>query len=215
MLGFIKKDILMVRGNIKSLATILIMYGLLGISENMDISFIIPFLSVTIMMSTFSYDSYNNFNAYSSSFPNGRTNSVKSKYLSTILMLLVLSIITITITLLISCFKHTEINFMSFSNIIVTIPVTLIILALFYPIIYKFGIEKARIAIFVVVFVFTISIGLIIKGINSLNFDGTNSLINLIFSNKYILILLIAMIIILSVYLSYRISLKIYMKKEF
>lgn len=211
MLGFIKKDLFTAKSNLKFLVLLMILYGFIGISGGMDISYIVAFVSMSVMTTTFSYDSYNNFNAYSTSFPNGRINAVKSKYIATILMILVLSIVTFAVSLLILCVKHAEINFMSFATSIVTIAVTLIILAIIYPIIFKFGIEKARIAMFAVVFGVVALFLLLIKILNSTN----SSLVEYIFSNPYILILLSIVIVIATVYLSYRISLKIYMKKEF
>ena len=147
----------------------MILYGFLGISGDMDISFIVPFVSMSVMMSTFSYDSYNNFNAYSTSFPNGRINAVKSKYIATILMILILSIVTFVVSLLILCVKHAEINSMSFATSIVTIAVTLILLAIIYSIIFKIGIEKSRMAMFAVVFGVVALFFLLIKILNSTN----------------------------------------------
>ena len=64
MLGLIKKDLFMMKSNIKTLLIILVVYGVMAYQEQMDLSFILPFMSVMIMISTFSYDAYNNWDAY-------------------------------------------------------------------------------------------------------------------------------------------------------
>ena len=91
MIGFIKKDLFMIKSNFKLLGILIIAYTLMGFVGEIDISFILPFMSVMIMISTFSYDNYNNWDAYSISFPDGRKNSVKSKYVATVLMIVLLS----------------------------------------------------------------------------------------------------------------------------
>jgi len=84
MWGFIKKDILMMKGNFKLLAILFIIYGVMAMEGEMDLSFLLPFMSVMIMISTFAYDQYNHWDSYLCSLPNGRKNSVKAKYLATL-----------------------------------------------------------------------------------------------------------------------------------
>ena len=99
MIGFIKKDIAMIKSNFKLMGLLFIVYAVMGLLGEMDMSFVLPFLSIMIMISTFSYDNYNKWDAYSITLPNGRKNSVKAKYLATILMILIVSIITIILSL--------------------------------------------------------------------------------------------------------------------
>ena len=104
MLGFIKKDLLLIKGNLKSLIFVILIYFLLMATGDFDISFIPPFLSTMIMLSTFSYDNYNNFDAYGITLPNGRRNIVLAKYLSTIILVIITTIVTYLTSILISCF---------------------------------------------------------------------------------------------------------------
>ena len=78
-----------------------------------------------------------------------------------------------------------------------------------YPAIYKFGVENARIGIFLVVFGFAIIGGILMKYVD---FSMAISFINDI-GNYWFILLPIIMILIL--YLSYKISEGIYRKKEF
>ena len=210
MIGFIKKDLAMIKSNLKLIGILIVLYIIMGLMGKMDISFILPFMCVMIMISSFSYDNYNKWDAYSISLPNGRKNSVKSKYITTILLTLIVSIITIIISFIISYVNIQNINYEQILvTMLGTIFATLLVLTFMYPIIYKFGVEKARIAILLIVF------GLvIIGGFFSQYIDILFITKSLSFLEDYLIIILI-IVTILMVYTSYKISEKIFSKKEF
>ena len=210
MIGFIKKDLAMIKSNFKLLGVLIVIYAIMGLMNKMDISFILPFMCVMIMISSFSYDNYNKWDAYSISLPNGRKNSVKSKYITTILMTLIVSIITTILSFIISYVNTQTINYEQILvTIFGTIFGTLLVLTIMYPIIYKFGVEKARIGIFILVF------GIVIIGsLLATYVDLSNILKVLTILEDYLIIILI-MIAIIMVYVSYLISLHINLKKEF
>ena len=210
MIGYMKKDLAMIKSNFKLIGILIVVYAVMGLMGKMDISFILPFMSVMIIISSFSYDNYNKWDAYSISLPNGRKNSVKSKYVTTILMILTVAIITVLLSFIISYVNTKTINY---EQILVsmfgTIFGTLLVLTFMYPIIYKFGVEKARIGIFIIVF------GLvIIGGFLSQYIDISSISKSLSFLEDYLIIILIIVTIIM-VYISYKISEKIFSKKEF
>ena len=105
MLGFIKKDLAMIKSNFKILAILFILYAIMGFSGEMDISFILPFISVMLMLTTFSYDSFNKWDAYCVTLPDGRKNSVKAKYVATLVMILIITVITTILSILISYYN--------------------------------------------------------------------------------------------------------------
>ena len=210
MIGFIKKDLAMIKSNFKLLGILIIVYTVMGLLGEMDVSFILPFMSVMIMISTFSFDNYNKWDAYSISLPNGRKNSIKAKYIATIFMILVVSVITTILSFIISYANTKTINYEQILvSMLGTIFGTLLVLTFMYPIIYKFGIEKARIGIFIIVF------GLVIIGSFIAQYLDLSFIAKLLsFLENYLVIILI-IITILMVYISYKISEKIFMKKEF
>ena len=77
-----------------------------------------------------------------------------------------------------------------------------------FPLIYKFGVEKGRIGIFVGIFGMALLIGFLLK---NFNVDANNFIV--FFDKYYYLIIPITLIIVLVI--SYLISKKIYLKKEF
>jgi len=210
MLGLIKKDLLIIRSNLKILIILFLVYGVMALQGEMDVSFVLPFMSVVIMMSTFSYDTYNKWDAYVCSLPNGRKNSVSAKYLATIILL---TITTIIITALAVIISYTHTKAVNFDDILMTVfgPVfaTILLQSFMYPAIYKFGVEKARIGIFIVIFGVTIIASIIAKFINFKSFFQKLDALN----NYWIIIVPIIMITVL--YASYKISEKIYKNKEY
>lgn len=210
MIGFIKKDLAMIKSNFKLLGILIIVYTVMGLLGQIDVSFILPFMIVMIMISTFSFDNYNKWDAYSISLPNGRKNSIKAKYIATIFMILVVSVITTILSFIISYANTKTINYEQILvSMLGTIFGTLLVLTFMYPIIYKFGIEKARIGIFIIVF------GLVIIGSFIAQYLDLSFIAKLLsFLENYLVIILI-IVTILMVYISYKISEKIFMKKEF
>ncbi len=210
MIGFIKKDLAMIKSNFKILGGLIILYAIMGLVGELDVSFILPFISVMIMISTFSYDSYNKFDAYSITLPDGRKNSVKSKYGTTILLIFVISIVSIILSFIISYTNTKSIDYAQiFFTMLGNIFGTLLVLSVMYPIIYKFGIEKARIVICIIIFGIAILGGFLLQYID-LSFIAKS----LDFLENYLAIILI-LIAIFMVLISYKISEKILLKKEY
>ena len=210
MIGLIKKDFLMLKGNFKTWFILLFVYIVMAFQELMSLSFLLPFMCVVTMLSTFSYDSYNKWDAYVCSLPDGRKNSVRAKYIATILLILVTVIITTILTIIIGYYRTKTINLESMGETIMgAIFATTLLQSIMYPAIYKFGVEKARIAIFIVVFGFAL-----IGGVLSKYIDFESIIQGLAFLENYMMII-IPIVIIIMLYVSYKISEVIYKRKEY
>ncbi|MDO4377835.1 MAG: ABC-2 transporter permease [Erysipelotrichia bacterium] len=209
MLGLIKKDILIIKSNLKLIIVMLSVFFIMSLQKDFDISFIPPFIVVMLFISTFSYDEYNKWDAYAVTLPNGRKNVVKAKYLASLILILLAVIITILLNCLSSIINnHWEFNEF-ISGLIGGTFVTILIQAIMYPLIFKLGIEKGRICLFALTFILT---GLITLFSKLVKFRIPIDLI-VFFNNYWYIILPLFLIIILSV--SYKISEKIYSTKEF
>ena len=209
MLGLIKKDILMIKNNLKFLLISLIIYVMFAIANEVDISFIIPFMIAMFFISTFSYDDYNNWHAYAITLPNGRNNVVKSKYIATILLTTIATLVSIILSIVMSSIRNTlDIEEILSSCMGSTIAIIFII-SLIYPLLFKFGSEKGRIALFIVSFVL---VGIVSLSSKITTFDISKNLMIFV-ENNLPLIFIISIVLMLSI--SYIISVKIYSKKEF
>lgn len=210
MLGLIKKDLLMIKSNLKMLLIIFFVYGVMAYQGEMNISFLLPFMSVAMMITTFSYDAYNKWDAYTITLPNGRKNSVKAKYLSTVILITVTTLISMFLSFTIEYYKNNSIDLENtFSSLLGNVFAIVILQSVMYPSIYKFGVEKARIGLFVVVFGVAIIAGIVS---NYIDFDSIIKTLNIL--NNYWMII-IPIITILVLYISYKVSENIYNKKEY
>lgn len=209
MLGLIKKDMLMVKNNLKILLISFIIYIIFGFTNDMDISFIIPFMISMIFISTFSYDDYNNWHAYAATLPNGRNNVVKSKYIATIIFIFIATIISIIFSIIYANIKN-NINIEEIISSCMGSTIAIVfIISLIYPLLFKFGSEKGRIALFIVSFAL---IGIVSVSSEIMTLDISKKLI-VFLENNMPLIFVFCTVIMLSI--SYIISVKIYSKKEF
>lgn len=211
MVSFIKKDLLIIKANLKTFLAIFVIYLIMGIfmEDGFDISFLLPFLSVMLFISTFSYDEFNNWHAYAVTLPNGRKNVVKGKYVASFLLVIITSIVAIISTIGISFYKDTLVLEEMLATLCVTLTAIIFLLSIMFPIIFKFGVEKGRFAVMVIVFGVVFLISMFGQLISS---DTLTELFSLI-ENWYYFVFPI--FIVVSIGISYLISLKIYLKKEF
>ena len=187
----------------------LFVFFIMALQGQFDISFVPPFIVVMLFMSTFSYDEYNKWDAYAITLPNGRKNVVKSKYLASLILVLLTAIITILLNYLVGIIND-NLEFDKFiSTLVGGIFAIGLIQAIMYPLIFKFGIEKGRLALFALTFAIVGIVGLFSKVVK-INIPA--SLITFFNSYYFIMIPIILIIVLL---ISYKISEKIYSKKEF
>ena len=209
MIGFIKKDLLMIKSNLKLVGIIFVVFFIMALQGEVNISFVPALISVMLFMSTFSYDEYNKWDAYAITLPNGRKNVVKSKYIATLILIVSAIIITIILNLLVGVINHQLDYEEVFSTMLGCGFGIMIIQAIVYPFIFKYGIEKGRIGLFVGTFGVVAIIGLLSRIIKV---DMPTNIISF-FDNYWFIVIPIVLIVILLI--SYKISERIYLKKEF
>ena len=210
MLGLIKKDLLLIKANLKSMIIIFVIYIMLAFQGTFDVTFIIPIIGIMLFISTFSYDDFNNWNSYAVTLPNGRKNVVRAKYIVSIILMIILAVVAFFIGIGISYIKTNSINLDEIiSSLMGTMLSSVIIISLLYPIVFKFGATNGRIILFAVVFG--------IAGIGTLiaRFIDMAPIINIINKLDNYLLIVIPIIYIILLGISYLISSKIYQNKEF
>lgn len=204
----IKKDLYLMLNNRRLFYIVLVLYLGMSILGGQDYTLFIPFMLLMMFLTSFSYDDFNSWHGYGAVLPQGRENYVKGKYVTVIVLSVVSCFFSLLLSFLIGSIKH-EGNLMDSLSILAGITgAMLLLISILFPIIFKFGYEKGRIALFIVSFGIS---GIVI-------FLGTffqtripESLI--LFLEKYG-IYLAALITIAMLYVSYRISRKIYLNKE-
>lgn len=210
MKGLIKKDFLLVKANSKQMLIIFAVYLMLIFQGTMDVTFVVPLIGIMLFISTFSYDDFNNWNAYAVTLPGGRENVVKAKYIASIILTVILSVVALTLGIGVTYIKLNCINIEEvLSSLMGTMLSSVIIISLLYPIIFKFGATNGRIILFAVVFG--------IAGICALlaQFIDFTPIINMINKLDNCALIAIPIISIILLSISYLISNKIYQKKEY
>lgn len=193
--------------NLKLIIIMLVVFFIMALQGQFNISFIPSFIIVMLFMSTFSYDEYNNWNAYAITLPGGRKNIVKSKFVAGLFLTLLSIIITVVLNCLVSVI-NSNLKFDDFvSTLLGSVSAIALIQAIMYPFIFKYGMEKGRIILFVLSFAIVGIIVLFSKVIN-IPLDIIS------FFNNYWFII-VPTILTISLFISYKISEKIYLKKEF
>ena len=206
MLGLIKKDFLIIKNNLKLIIVMLMVFFIMALGGQFNISFIPTFIIVMLFISTFSYDEYNNWDAYAITLPGGRKSIVKSKYIASLFLTLLSAVITVLLNYLISVINNTDVNEF-ISSLLGSICAIVIIQSIMYPLIFKFGMEKGRIVLFILVFVM---VGVITLLKNTIKIP---TILVVLFNDYWFIV--IPIILVISLLISYKISEKIYLKKEF
>ncbi len=212
MKGLIIKDVLFLKNNFRQFVFVIAMFGFIGVmmEDNSYLSFIIPMFIMVLCISTFNYDEFNNWDAYSITLPLERNEIVRSKYIFTLSICLVGAVGGTIISVIVGLFGQV----MTLEDIAMTllssIAGIIACISLSYPAIYKFGVQKSRVFMFAFAFGLSGLVGLVTIVMNSLEIDFSG----LLFLENYLLFI-IPVIVLLVLYGSYKLSCSIYLKKEF
>lgn len=183
-----------------------------------DSVFVIGFLTMICSMfvlSTISYDEFDNGNTFLFSLPITRKGYVIEKYIFGIMIGVISLVLSTIIACILTLFLNGTITNDLFLVSLFYIPIVLVLQSLMLPLQIKFGSEKSRIAIFIVVaIIFIIGYGFN-ELIRILNIDFT-SLVNTVLTMNISMILMIIMFLSLIImFISCKISMKIIKNKEF
>lgn len=147
MKGLILKDFLILRTQMRLLAVIFVLYLVMGVVMK-DFSFFIPIIllvSAMLVITTCAYDDSCKWNLYAGTLPLNRNQICLSKYISSVLFVLIgvaLGLVFIFISVLLGI--KLDIAPTLFSAYIMGMG-ALLFVAVMLPVIFKFGVEKSRI----------------------------------------------------------------------
>ena len=209
MKGLIKKDLFMLMGNWKYILICICIFGFISLDGSQMFYFIPVFICTMLFISTFSYDEYNKWDIYACTLPKGRLQVVRAKYLANLLLVGIAIVVTYALAFIIETTQNnldiSKINELLFGCLFAVI----LLQSVMYPLIFKFGVEKGRIGLFVGVFGGGLLLGWLM---NNVSLPFSNAFI-MFLTNHLIPILILTMIVMLII--SYQISKHIYLKKEF
>lgn len=209
MKGLIVKDLLLIKENWKQLLIFVLIFIVIGLEGNQILTFVPVFLSLMVLLSTFSYDDYNKWNSYAVTLPNGRKNIVRAKYVASIC----LSAFAILFTYLLITISGMMNHHLNLEETAVTLlgcwSAVILLQSFMYPLIFKVGLEKGRIFLFAFFIGISALLGLVFQNIKiSLPVEVIRFL-------DHYLVVVLPLVMIILLYISYKISEKIVQKKEF
>ncbi|MEA5135103.1 MAG: ABC-2 transporter permease [Candidatus Fimivivens sp.] len=206
MKGLLLKDILMLKSYARTLGALLVFYLVFGIvADNIYFfSGMSGILCVMMVISSFSYDNYAKWDQYGASLPVTRADMVGAKYLLALAMTGIGAAVT--------SFMYLVFVLVRKGDPLAMLPIVLgataagmFLVSVLLPCIYKFGAEKARLVLMIagVAIALFISLGawLTPKGIN-------------IRTVKVLLLMVLPIAEVVGFFLSYRLSCRIYQRKE-
>ena len=217
MSGLLIKDILIMRKTLKSYLLFWLFYLLLAILGLFNISFIIAFIQVMVMMlpiGIFSYDEVSKWDRYALTFPLGRRALVGGRYLFTIVIVLGAALFGLLSCVVLSILDGSQILVENILTVLGSLSVGILIADVLLPLCYKLGPERARpflyalVCIPVLLLFAAYRLGLL----DQMDFVGLNSLSDQAVLGLFALLLLVTLA---GLGVSYLISCRVMEGKEF
>lgn len=220
--GLLKKDLYNLSSYKASLIVIILFCGIAIIgTESINLApIIIGVIVGMISLSTFSYDEISKSNRYILTLPTNRKEIVAEKYIlaigATIIGGIIGFILTVIVVNIMNNVRPENIINLDYESLITSVIGGIwgisLLQAIQIPSIFKWGAEKGRIQMFILVFIIIAAVGGIYFLVTKANININMEMINL-FINKFGLIILVVTMIIMY-FISYKIAYKVYKNKE-
>lgn len=216
MKGLIIKDIINILRNLKIIAGLMVFYSILALTSDNPNSFIGLFSMLFAMYTlwTYSYDEMARWDSYALTMPLTKENIVQGKYILMLLLSLLAFVVNTIIGIVYglgkqeSLFTNMKLNAIGAGGII-------FLFSILIPFITKYGVEKARIIIILVILIpFTFG-SMILKKIKEIYPVPPVKLVSLVETIVENANIIIPLILIVCLCISYSITIRIYQKKEF
>ena len=210
MNSFILKDIISLKGYSKTLAIIIAFFTIVTFTndEPSFLSGMIILLMSMLPITSFSYDQHAKWDLFSQTLPISRKQSVLGKYALGVIAIGIGVLLATVLNVAVALLKSLELDLLYLveGNGLIAL-VALLYISILLPLVYRFGVEKSRMLMIVVLAIpSVIAIGLSKAGIIFTTFDEIAPAI--LFVGGFIFVVC-AMLI------SYVTSVRIYMHKDF
>ncbi len=206
MKGMILKDLLNLKSTFKMLGAMIVFFAVAFLREGNGFVFgIIILMFAMMVVTTISYDDLAKWDAYALTMPVTRKEMVLSKYLVMALLNTLGAVLSLIVGVVGSIIMKKSFDLEILAIIGLIYLIAFIFGSVIIPLIYKFGTEKARLMMFLCALLPTALILLV----EQLGVPLPTT------ENPWIYMILLIAFSVVGVVLSYRISLRIYSKKEF
>jgi hypothetical protein len=217
MKGLILKDFMNLKKNLKMFGIFTVLYGFMAFMSE-DSSFfssIFTMLIAILTLSVYSYDEMAKWDGYAMTMPISKENIVQGKYIVMLLLTSIGASFSLVISIMLNFIMKADSILFVIQNCILGAAIVILFYSIIIPFITKLGVEKARLIIFAVYMIPFAIILLVKQAMKANDFMIPEELIRMAkiaVENAHILL---PPAILLLLYLSYLISIRIYRKKEF
>lgn len=218
--GLLIKDFKLMKSQMKFFFVIMILWGIFMTTQlNNMMTFFIGYIAILcsfMTLSTFNYDEFENGSAYLMTLPVSRKDYISGKYLFGLLITTVPFIAMSILSWAALMIQSAEMHFAEYLlSITVSLPMAYLLLALEIPLQVKFGQEKSRMIMVVLIGGMSAGIG-IIRSLNELIGDkGAEAVSSIAGLGTGSLVLLVVAALAVLLWVSYKISCRFMEKKEF
>jgi len=210
MNSLILKDFISLKSYSKSLAIIIGFFTIITFTND-ELSFLSGMIILIMSMlpiTSFSYDQHAKWDLFSQTLPVSRKQLVMSKYVLGIISIIAGAILAILLNVVVLLVKSLEVDvwYLFLANSLIAL-VALLYLSILIPLVYKFGVEKSRLLMIVVLAIPSVlAIGLSKAGVSIPVLDEITPAILVAIGLVFVVCVML---------ISYVISVRIYMKKDF
>lgn len=167
MLGLIVKDLFITKKYMRTIFAILIFYTffctMYSSASFLSGMVILSFSMITL--TTIAYDDTVKWDKYALTMPITRTDVVFAKYISTFIFTISGALISLILAYAVTIIKRVHVTNEDLLTILVVSAIGFILISIMLPLVYKFGVEKARFLLFIV-FAVPFAFVLIAKSMN-------------------------------------------------
>ena len=208
MIGLVLKDILVLRKTIRVYLAMLGFYLVLTVSGAFDSSMLTGFVSLFTMMmpiSSFAYDELARWEKFAAALPVGRQGIVGAKYLFAILLGGVAEVLAAAMGVILVVLRQAELGEILVTGLI-CVGIGLIMNSILLPLLFKLGAEKGR------MYTMAIFAGLFLVGFLVAKLQKGSCVLPDV--SYAVLAAAFAVLVGLALLISYRVSIKIFEKKD-
>lgn len=210
MSGLILKDLLVLRKQGKSYLLIIGIYMVLafvGVFDYSILSTMMVVLTMMLPMATFSYDELARWDKFAAAMPVGRSGIVKAKYLMALAVIGGAGLLCFVVNIIVAMIDHEAQLGALMAALGGSLGAGLLINAAILPLLFKYGAEKSRSMMMVVMLV----VFILVFGLITIAGEGGFALTN---AMTAVIPWLAALLVLGGFVVSYRISQKLYAQKE-
>ena len=210
MSGLILKDLLVLRKQGKSYLLIIGIYMVLafvGVFDYSILSTMMVVLTMMLPMATFSYDELARWDKFAAAMPVGRSGIVKAKYLMALAVIGGAGLLCFVVNIIVAMIDHEAQLGALMASLGGSLGAGLLINAAILPLLFKYGAEKSRSMMMVVM----LAVFILVFGLITIAGEGGFALTN---AMTAVIPWLAALLVLGGFVVFYRISQKLYAQKE-